>query len=167
MEPSAERARDQYLAENGFSVAAYDEPWNEVSFLFLTFKLPNPPSRRRAIRFHDLHHVATGFGTDLIGEAEISAWELRRGIGTVGPYVSLLIVQLALLGLVIAPRRTIAAWRASNDSFSLFHGTKPYDELLTMSVAELRAYLGVPTEGIAKGPQKRHPKAPHYVDPDR
>ena len=131
-----------------------------MSFLSFAFKLPNPPSRRRAIRFHDLHHVATGFGTDLVGEAEISAWELRRGLRGVGPYVSLLIVQLTLLGLVIAPRRTIAAWRSSNNRFSLFHEKKSYDELLAMSVADLRSFLGVPPDGIATGPQKKHAFAP-------
>jgi len=157
---TAAAARDKYLSENGFSTNTYDDPWNEVSFLSFAFKLPNPPSRRRAIRFHDLHHVATGFGTDLIGEAEISAWELRRGVRGVGPYVSLLIVQLALLGLVIAPRRTLAAWRASNNRFSLFHEKKSYEELLTMSVGELREFLGVPADGVAHGPQKKHAFAP-------
>jgi hypothetical protein len=28
---------------------------------------------------HDLHHVATGFDTTLVGEAEIGAWELASG----------------------------------------------------------------------------------------
>ncbi len=28
------------------------------------------------IPFNDLHHVATGYGTDVLGEAEIGAWEL-------------------------------------------------------------------------------------------
>jgi ubiquinone biosynthesis protein Coq4 len=33
---------------------------------------------------HDLHHVATGFGTDMIGEGEVSVWETRRRLRPLG-----------------------------------------------------------------------------------
>lgn len=71
---TAHEGRDAYLAENGFSLAAYDDAWVQLSFFSLSITVPNPPSRRRAVRLHDLHHVATGYGTDLVGEAEVSAW---------------------------------------------------------------------------------------------
>jgi len=41
----------------------------------MTIYLPNPGY----LPWHDLHHVATGYKTGLIGEAEISAYELRSG----------------------------------------------------------------------------------------
>ena len=40
---------------------------------------PNTPSRKRAVRYHDLHHALTGYATDLTGEFEISAWEIGSG----------------------------------------------------------------------------------------
>ena len=48
--------------------------------------------RQRAVRWHDLHHVATRFGTDNVGEGEISAWELRRGLRGLGPYVGAIVL---------------------------------------------------------------------------
>ena len=50
----------------------YDMPKGGV------YDLPNPGF----LPWHDLHHVATGYGTGLIGEAEISAYELRAGCGS-------------------------------------------------------------------------------------
>jgi hypothetical protein len=154
--------RDHYLRENGFTVAAYEAPWTPGSIFGIAFAVPNTPRHRWAIKLHDLHHVATGYGTDLTGEVEISAWELRRGFGKLGFYVGGIVLSLALAGLVIAPRRTLRAWQASGgDHTSLFsdaHGS--YDELLDMSVAELRATLGLPLAGIAEHPRGLSSAAP-------
>ena len=40
---------------------------------------PNGAARVRAVRLHDLHHVATGYATSWVGEAEIGAWEREAG----------------------------------------------------------------------------------------
>jgi hypothetical protein len=40
---------------------------------------PNTAGRIAAVRYHDLHHLATGYDTDVLGEAEIAAWELASG----------------------------------------------------------------------------------------
>jgi hypothetical protein len=157
------RVRDAlgiYLAENGFTVEAYDEPTTTGSFLGIPLKVPNPPAHRRAIMLHDLHHVATGYGTDHAGEAEISAWETRRGLGSTGLYVSALVLSIGLLGLVVAPRRTWRAFRAPPAGRSLFGLDLEYDALLDQSVGELRALLGVPQEGLAKQPRELHALRP-------
>src|SRR5262249_36536717 len=36
--------------------------------------------RKRLVGAHDLHHLLTGYGTDLVGEAELGAWELGAGV---------------------------------------------------------------------------------------
>lgn len=74
-----DEALQVYLDENGFTRASYDAPRTPASFLGIRFSVPNTPRHAWAIRLHDLHHVATGFGTDLAGEGRISAWEARRG----------------------------------------------------------------------------------------
>src|SRR5580765_3597626 len=107
-------ARDLYLAVNGFSVEAYDSKWTDASFLGIKFRVPNTQRHRVSIMLHDLHHVATGYGTDLAGEGEISLWEARRGLGALGPYVGGIVMSGVLLGLVLAPRRALRAWRASS-----------------------------------------------------
>jgi hypothetical protein len=104
-----EQGRDSYLAENGFTVAAYDAPRTQASVWGVRFSVPNTPKHRWAIMLHDLHHVATGYGTDLIGEGEVSAWELRGGLRPLGLYVGSIVLGGALFGMLIAPRRV---WRA-------------------------------------------------------
>src|SRR5438477_10585749 len=101
------RGRDDYLAENGFTVEAYDDEWTKASFFSIDFAVPNTAGHRSAIMLHDLHHVATGYGTDLVGEGEISAWELRGGLRGLDLYVSSIIVGRAGMGMLLAPGRTV------------------------------------------------------------
>lgn len=158
---SVRDGRDAYLAENGFSVAAYDDAWTEASFFGLDFKVPNTRRHRRALMRHDLHHVATGYGTDLAGEAELSAWEIRTGLRGVDLYVGSIIVAGAMAGLVLYPRRTLAAWRQGREAkANLFGDPLAYAELLDLDVAGLRARMGVAREGVYRGTRGLHPNAP-------
>lgn len=126
--------RDLYLAENGFNTDAYEAASVVVSLFGVSFRTPTTERRRRALKLHDLHHVVTGFGTDLVGEAEISAWELRRGLRGLGIYVGAIVLSVTLVGLFIGPRRTVRSWRASRGDGSLFHTKRDYESLLQMSV---------------------------------
>lgn len=153
-------ARDLYLAENGFTTAAYDSPTTTGSFLGMKFSVPNPPSHQRAIRLHDLHHVATGFGTDHAGEAEISAWQARRGLRAAGAYVTTIVLGNALLGVVFAPQRTWAALRSPGAGGSLFNMTVDYESLLDRTVGELREMLSIPQRGATFLPRRLHALAP-------
>lgn len=161
-------ARDAYLAENGFTVAAYDDKWTDASFLGIKLKVPNTKRHRDAIMLHDLHHVVTGFGTDLLGEGEISAWEARRGLSALGLYVGGIVTSGMLLGLLLGPRRTLRAWRKSASRESLFPLSKEddfaarYERLLSMTVGELRKQLGVPENGVASTERKLHAYAPTH-----
>jgi hypothetical protein len=159
------RGRDAYLAENGFTVAAYDDAWTQATVFGIDIAVPNTNKHRYAIMLHDLHHVATGFGTDLAGEAEISAWELRGGLSGLDVYVASIITLGTLMGLAIAPRRTLRAWRAAKTARSLWTLDVPYEELLAMSVADLRALVGAPVEGAAPTNREagRHQRAPRPV----
>jgi len=116
--------------------------------------------------WHDLHHVLTGFGTDLAGEAEVSAWECRGGLRPLGLYTGGIVLGLALAGLVVAPRRTLAAWRHGPAGGSLFHEPCSYEEALADSVGRLREELGLPPAGLAESPRRLHADAPrpHPLD---
>jgi hypothetical protein len=164
---SVRRGRDAYLAENGFTVEAYDEKWTPASFFAIDFAVPNTGKHRWAIQLHDLHHVATGYGTDLAGEGEISAWELRGGLGGLGLYVGTIVATGALMGLLLAPRRTLGAWRSAAGARPLWKVAPRYEELLAMSVGELRALVGAPAEGIASGERGLHKNAPRVTEPLR
>ena len=157
---SVREARDAYLAENGFSIEAYDAPWTPVNFLGLRLAVPNPPKHRTAIMWHDLHHVATGYGTDPVGEAEVSAWELRNGVWGIGPYTMAIVTTLAAMGWFIASGRTRMARHAASGQSNLFGSDRNYEDLLALRVGDLRELLGVPTHGLATHPRKLHAGAP-------
>lgn len=157
-----DRGLDAYLAENGFSRAVYDDPTTQASLFGISFRIPNTPKHRWAIMLHDLHHVATGYGTDLAGEAEISNWEAAAGMNGLGLYVGFIVGGLALLGVTRWPGRMRAA-RAASRGRSLFQSIIPYDEARSMTIGELRAKLGIPERGLA-GPRALHALAPRPSD---
>lgn len=154
-------ARDHYLAENGFSAATYDAAGSMVNVFGIDFYRPLTDDARRAIRRHDLHHVATGFGTDLPGESEISAWEVGRGLKGLGLYVRFIVCSAMFLGLLIAPRRVWRAFRAGRAAGggTLF-AVDDYEGLLALRVDDLRARLGLPAGGLATEPRRLHVHAP-------
>jgi hypothetical protein len=156
-----EQARDHYLAENGFTVAEYDAPRTQASVFGVRFSVPNTPKHRWAIMLHDLHHVATGYGTDLVGEGEISAWELRSGLRSLGWYVGSIVLGAALFGFALSPRRVGLAFLQGGYKASLFDRPDlSYDALMQLSVEELRAELAVPRNGLAELPRALHSAAP-------
>ncbi len=153
--------RDAYLAENGFSVAGYTAPRSQGSLFGIAISVPNPPAHQRGVRLHDLVHVATGFGTDHVGEAEISAWQLARGLGGAGTYVGAIVLFNVALGSLLSPRRTWAAAHAGRSGVgSLFRGEWPYSQLLTWTIKRLRDHLGLPRAGLARGVRGLHGRAP-------
>ncbi|MDF2691911.1 MAG: hypothetical protein K0S65_294 [Labilithrix sp.] len=162
------QARDAYLAENGFTVESYEDAWTDASFFGVPFKVPNTKRHQWAIRMHDLHHIAAGYGTDLIGEGEISAWELRGRATSLGFYVGGIVLLGTLAGAVFAPRRVLTAWRDARSLRSLHDlfpttDTALYEKLLGITVGELRARLGLPSGGIARQPRKLHHFAPASI----
>jgi hypothetical protein len=133
--------RDRYLAENSLSTESYKARRFPIYVGRRPFYVPNPGF----LPWHDLHHVATGYRTGLIGEAEISAYELRAGCGSL--MIFILCVGAILITLFVAPRRVWRAWKLARGSRSLYNTKVPYEQLLEMSVVELRQYLGLPHEG--------------------
>lgn len=140
-------ARDRYLAANGFTLDAYTARFVDLRLFGRRFPFPNIGGIGRALPFHDLHHVALGYATDFVGELEICAWELRAGARGAPWFVRGVILEFVVLGLLFAPRRTLAAWRAARSCRTLFCAPLPYEALLDMTVAELRAHLGVTRVG--------------------
>lgn len=154
-------ARDRYLADNGFSTAGYQAPSFQIDLLRITWTLPNFAARRRVIPLHDLHHVATGYGTDLAGESEQSAWELRAGINSW--FLWWFKLSAVGIGLLIAPRRVVRAFRRARGQHTLYVQDVRYEELLDLSLVELRERLHMPAEGQADAPPGLHRRAPRSI----
>ncbi len=147
-----ERALHAYFDENGFTFESYDAARTPANFLGFYFTVPNTPHHRWAIRLHDLHHVATGYGTDPVGEGELAAWECRRGLRPLGLYTGMIVSSAVAVGLLIAPLRTLQAWSRSGRSgaASLFHRNDlDFDRARQMNLGDLRRELGVVPAGDA------------------
>ena len=142
---SVRAAREQYFVANGFSEASYKDNWVKVGKLGpLPLGFPNSASRQRAIPLHDLHHVATGYATTWVGEAEIGAWEVAGGC-TDHWAAWVLNAGAMAYGLVIAPRRIYRAFMRGRRSRTLYH--LGWDEsLLELSVSDLKRRLRVDGE---------------------
>lgn len=136
-------ARDEAFRRAGIPADGGDsEAWVDFKLGPIPMPFPNTDARRRTVKFHDLHHVLTDYRTDILGEFEISAWEIAAGCGRYGVAWGLNLMGL-VAGLLSAPRRTMRAfWRGSR-SKSLYT-TLSFDEVIDRPVDEVRSRLGVP-----------------------
>ena len=65
-------ARALYFEVNRFGAdGGYGDAWVDFKLGPLPVPFPNTRARVRAVRYHDLHHVLTGYDTNAIGEFEI------------------------------------------------------------------------------------------------
>ncbi len=75
---------------------------------------------RDALCKHDVHHILTGYATDMKGEAELAAWELGSG----GCHYNLLFwldrVSFVVIGLFSYPRATLRALLDGSHCVNLF-----------------------------------------------
>jgi hypothetical protein len=93
--------------------------WWIVRADLVIFPLPNFAWRRRAIDAHDAHHLLTGYPCTVEGELLIAAWEW--GAGRYPHWgATLFCGPLVFAGLLLMPRRTLAAWRHGRRSRSLY-----------------------------------------------
>ena len=154
-------ALDDYLVANGFDVGAYEAPTYEVDLGEVTgevWSFPNKPARRWAVPLHDLHHVLTGYGTDVMGEAEIGAWELVTGCTSF--FLWWINASAVGVGLLLSPARVARAAVKAAGQRSLYRHGVPYAALLKLTVGELRAQLRMPEAGQADHPPRLHRRAP-------
>lgn len=141
-------ARARYYAVNGFGADGGDsERWVEVRVGGFPLWFPNTRARRYSVKFHDLHHVLTGYPTSFAGETEIGAWEVSTGLGR--HYVGWLLDLMALaFGLFVNPRGVYRAFVRGRHSRNLF--SRDWDErFLSRTVGEVRRSLG-----LDRGPRR-------------
>ncbi|MGE0788694.1 MAG: Coq4 family protein [Sandaracinaceae bacterium] len=134
-------ARDRYFAANEFGPdGGYGASWVKVELGPIPLAIPNSAARVRAVRYHDLHHVLTGYDTDILGELEISAWEIGAGCKD---FAAAWVLNLGGLtaGAMAAPRRTYRAFVRGLRSRTLYG--QAYEALLDRSVGDVRAEVGL------------------------
>lgn len=130
------------FAEYNIPADAYTAKYFIIRVGKLPIYVPNIPARVRIARFHDIHHILTGYAANWKGEAEIGAWELATGCQT--SFIAWFLNSGAVLvGLVMHPIAVIKAFkRGFKTKTNLYHGFD-YDVLLEMTIAELRNKIGL------------------------
>ena len=116
-----------------------DARWVWIKIGPIPFAYPNTKGRKRLVVDHDLHHLLTGYGTDLLGEAELGAWELGTGLRD----RSAVRYAIRVFGFVLPrfPGRLRTAFVHGRYCRNLYGRVD--DAMLSRTVGELRSDLGL------------------------
>ena len=140
---SIQEALAQFFRRFGFSADAYTAKWFAIYVGKFPVYLPNIPSRIWVARFHDIHHVLTGYPANWKGEAEIGAWELATGCRT-SLVAWFLNGGAVFVGLFRHPRAVWKAFQRGRRTRTNLYHDFDYDSLLGETVEGLRARIGLP-----------------------
>ena len=134
----------RHYVEHGLALDGGEhERWFRVRIGPLAFALPNPPARQRAVLYHDINHVITGYNTVFSdGEMVIAGHELGSGCG---PYWIAWLINLGIfpLGLLRRPGAMFRAFLRGRRAESVYRW-EDRATLRGMTVSALRVTLGVP-----------------------
>lgn len=121
---------------------AYTAKTFRISVGLFGIHLPNLPSRVKVARYHDIHHIITGYPANWKGEAEIGIWELVTGCRD--SFIAWFLNSGAVLvGLLLYPKAVWRAFlRAKKTKTNLYYNFE-YDSLLNMSIKEVRQLVGI------------------------
>jgi hypothetical protein len=137
--PTLGQALAEFRAANDIPADADTAPDWAVLILGLTLRMRNRPWRRTAVLAHDIHHVLTGYPCTLIGEFQMAAWEAASG-GFPNFGARCMCTPLIILGMVLAPRRTLAAFCRGRRTRNL-HSRTIDEGLLAMPLDGLRTQV--------------------------
>jgi hypothetical protein len=133
----------RYYVEQGLPAdGGESERWFHIHVGRFTIPAPNPPARRKAVFYHDVNHILTGYDNVFSrGEMVIAGYEIGNGCG---PYWIAWLINLGmfLLGLLLHPRLTFQAFVRGRRASSLYRRSDRA-AIRAMTVEELRAALGV------------------------
>jgi len=116
------------------------QTWVTVRLGPIPVCIPNVRARKRALPYHDLNHLVSGYGHDALGEAEIGAFEI--GSGCRGYVAAWLLNWAALpLGMGRSPRRLFAAFVRGRRTGNLY-GTD-LEVVLDLPVSVVQSSLGL------------------------
>jgi hypothetical protein len=135
----AATAHSKEMRDAGVDADA-DARWVWIKIGPIPFAYPNTKDRKRLVQAHDLHHLLTGYPTDLVGEAELGAWELGTGIRD----RSAMRYEIRVLGFMLprVPGRLRTAFVRGRYCKNLL-GRHLDDVMLARTVADLRCELGL------------------------
>jgi hypothetical protein len=135
-----EAAADHLAAEGLAADGGLDDRWVKTKIGPIPFAYPNTKGRKRLVAAHDLHHLLADYRTDIVGEAEMGAWELGSGLrDRTGVRLAIRVFGFAL---PLHRQRLLHAFVRGRHCQNLV-GRPLDDATLDRSVAELRTELGL------------------------
>ena len=107
------QAIDLFYQKNGFGPIVGDrEPLTVGVYTgCLIVPMPNIGVRHKYLKYHDIHHILTGYTVGRIGEGEVSAWELGTGSMFSHPILGIMNLIALSTGFFLAPRRMLQAYK--------------------------------------------------------
>ena len=142
-----------FVKENLGKDGGLNEAWGRIKIWKFHIPIPNTNARKKALVFHDIHHIVTGYDGDWRGEVSIGAWEIASGCGEY--YVAWYLNLGAMgVGLFIYPRSVFQAFIRGKRTENLYHHTIPKEQVMSLQVGELQKKLKLDKEmhqGIALG----------------
>ena len=134
-------ALNTFYKKNDFGVGGgANEKTAKIKIGRWNFIIPNTQGRKRALIFHDIHHLVAGYNVDFKGESEIGGWEI--GSNCKGYLTALFLNLMAFTaGVFIYPKRVFKSFVRGRHSQNLYHNIIEKDELLTMSIKEIKTLL--------------------------
>lgn len=112
----------------------------------LNLYFPNFDSRRKAVVKHDIHHLVTGYSTSLIGESEISAWEIASGCKSYW-FAFFIDTSGFMLGLPINFARVLKAFARGRRTKNLYSDHISDERAMEMKIGELKTLLDLDKVG--------------------
>jgi len=135
-EAMADYFKENDLGEDG----GLNKMWAKIKVGPIYLPLLNIPARRKALVFHDIHHIVTGYTGDWKGEVSISAWEISTGCGKY--WAALLIDSWAIaIGVFIYPKSVYKAFLRGRRTKNLYNNDIPHKEALDMQISDLQNRL--------------------------
>jgi hypothetical protein len=124
-----------------------DEGGNHLPYViieitsFLKVYIPNWDNRRKEVLRHDIHHLVTGYKSEILGEFEIAAWEISSGC--MNYFVAYLLNSSGLIaGMMMYPRPTFRAFILGSRTTNLYQVYMEDDIMKSFTIDEMKTKLG-------------------------
>lgn len=129
------------LGEDG----GLNDDWAYMDMMWFRIPFPNTAARKKALVYHDVHHLTTGYKSNWQGEAEVGAWEISTGCG---PYKAALFLDSGAMavGMIFYPVKTFHAFIRGQRTRNLYLNTYTREQLMPMRIAEVQQLLGLNNE---------------------
>lgn len=131
-------ARDLFYKTHDFPEdgGVTKDKWSPIACRDLKVYLPNFEWRKKAIPYHDLHHILAEYHFCPTGEFQVAAWEFAAGKYP-NIFTTLFCIPLVSMGALLIPTKQFRAFTRGRRSRTLYEN-QSYEELLNKTVGEVR-----------------------------